>query len=120
MSAETVNTTETVYRGTEANAAGDMVQTDTYAYSRVPATLVDEAITVFDPATRMPRTIRTFLCLMPRYLDITTYDRLLDERTGEKYTIQSVTRPARITGVTEDIRLALKRVSGDDDGPVRS
>jgi hypothetical protein len=113
MGAETANTSVTVFRGTTTNAYADVIDSDTPYIQGMPVTLVETGKRVQDPSTPTPRTVRQITCIVPQWAGILDTDRLMDERTGDKYIIISVTKPPTLIGAPVDITLGLKRVSAN-------
>ena len=113
MPAETANTTATIFRGTEPNKFGDLIDSNVPYISSLPVTLIETGKTVQDPSTPTPRTVRQITCIVPEWAGVLSTDRLLDERTQDVYMIISVTKPPTIIGAPVDTVLGLKRVSAN-------
>lgn len=111
MGAETQNAVVDILRGTTANWAGDITDSDEIFISGLPATLIETGKTVQDPSSQTPRTIREVLCIVPEYAGVLNTDRIRDQATGEKFMVLSVTRPPTILGAPTDRVLSLKRTS---------
>lgn len=109
--AEICNTTVQILRGTTQNWAGDTVDDDQVFMEHLPAFLAETGKTVQDPSSPTPRTIREVVCHVPQYPGVTDSDRILDETTGDKYIIISVTRPPSLIGIPVPAVLGLKRIS---------
>ena len=66
----------TVCRGTTTDAYGDTVDSFLPYETGIPAELAEQTKNVFDPATQMPRTIRTVIAIVPSWLDVLDTDSL--------------------------------------------
>jgi hypothetical protein len=84
-------TTITVYRGTTTDDLGDETDVDTVIAATVPAHFSEQRRTTQDPATGTPRVIRYPTCRVPASKDwgVQPGDRILDDRTGRRYTVGS-------------------------------
>jgi hypothetical protein len=109
--AEVFNTLCTICRGTTYNAFGDLVDNNTVFMEHLPAFLAETGKTVQDPSSPTPRTIREIVCHVPQYVGVTDSDQIVDETTGDKYMIISVTRPPSLIGIPMPAVLGLKRVT---------
>ena len=101
----------TIMRGEEADDAGDISDVGIPVYRHVPADLVEQSHQTFDPASSTRRTIRTIMCVVPSYTDVTNADTLLDERTGNYFVIESITMQPTL-GPPPDLILTLRQVTG--------
>lgn len=108
--AEVANTTVTVLGGTTEDRFGDPLDANLAVFTSVPAFIAETGNTVQDPTTPTPRIIRQVVGKISEHTKLTTDHRLLDERTGEKFIVLSVTRPRTLDGEPVDLMLALKRV----------
>lgn len=108
----TPTTTVTVIGGTEStNEWGDPVEGSTELHTRVPAALHEQPRQVVsDEGQREPVTIVYVVAFIPRRYAVTNAQRLRDERTGETYLIDKVTRPQHPSR-PQDTRLDLRRAS---------
>jgi hypothetical protein len=106
-----VNTTLSVLRGTGYDSTGDPVDTGAVFMAGVPAGLGETSQRVMDPATQMPRTIRTAKAVVPDYVQVLTTDQILDESTGDKYMVIEVLAPKTLAGPAGMRQLVLKRVT---------
>ncbi len=52
------------------------------------------------------------MCIAPAWLGVLNSDQILNERTGDKYIVESVETPPSITGAPVDTRLSLRRITG--------
>jgi hypothetical protein len=84
------NRTIATYRGTTANAYGDVSDVGAPYLTGVQAALAETAQTVFDAATQRQQIIRAITCIVPAWADIVTTDTLQDEFTGFFYMISSI------------------------------
>lgn len=101
-------TTISVLRGTETDAFGDEVDTDSVHASGIPASLIEASRQASEPVTGIPRIIRTHVGRVPPGTDVTEDDRIKDELTSEIYIVVSVTRNANPI-MAQPLRLDLKR-----------
>lgn len=108
---ELANTTITVMRGKQPNRFGDLTNVGTPLYGGVPAALVEKSSTTFDRAAQQRRTIRTIMCVLPDWADVTTDDTIRDEGTGAYYLIESIERQPSL-GLPPDLILTLRSRSG--------
>jgi len=112
MVAEVQNCTIQVLRGTALDAFGDILDASVPIFSGVPASVIETNRTVFDQATRTPLTVRTSTCIVPAWLGVLNSDQILNERTGDRYIVESVETPPTTTGAPVDTRLGLRRITG--------
>jgi hypothetical protein len=111
MGAEVANTTCSVLRGVTITSYGDL-QDDRNAYlTGVPVSLIENAEIVNDPATQTPMIIRSSVCLLPEWTGVLDSDQILDETTGDIYSVQDIIRPPTTMGAPVDIKLILRRIS---------
>lgn len=78
------------YRGTAADAYGDLDDVGTPYLSGVQAALAETEQESFDPAAETRRTIRTITCVVPNWADINDNDTIEDPATGNFYMIESI------------------------------
>lgn len=106
------STTVAIMRGTTTNAWGDVVDDDsvTPVATGVLASLAITNTTRNNPDSQDIRTLRTYSCAMQSDVDVRETDRLLDERTGRIYVVESVTAPPG-PALTADLDLVLSLVS---------
>ncbi len=103
-------TTVSILRGTTTDDVGDEVDTgDVYA-SGIIAALIEKNHTTWDRATQQRRTVRVITCTLPSGTDVTSEDRIRDEKTGYVYAITDVTQPYAV-GIVPDLDLELKRIT---------
>jgi hypothetical protein len=104
------NTIATVYRGTDTNEYGDVIDTNTVVYSGVRMSIIEQARRVFVPADNQDRVIRYTRGRAPSNITIVEGDRIHDERENLTYIVEAVVNPG--SAYTDgDNRLDLKRVS---------
>lgn len=101
-------TTVTILRGTADDVYGDPGDNDTVAASGIRASILEQRQTAFTPADNRVLVGRFFTARLPYDTDVLESDRIRDERTGDIYVIDSVTRVASSL-VTNDVRLDLRR-----------
>ena len=114
MEADLMNPTTwaTILGGAETtNEWGDPVEGTTELYTRVPTELHEQPVrSMSDEGQREPVTIVFVTAMIPSRYAVTDANRLRDERTGDMYLIDHVTRP-QPGGYPSDTRLDLRRVS---------
>lgn len=111
MVAEVANTLASVLRGVTITSYGDL-QDDRQPYlTDVPVSLVENAQTVLDPATQTPMIVRSSICLVPAWAGIQDTDQILDQATGDIYSVQDIMQPPTLIGAPVDIKLLLRRIS---------
>jgi len=109
--AEVGNTTLAVFRGTAANAYGDLTDVGVPYLTVNQAAPTETAKVSFDPASQTRRTIRTIMCVVPSWADINDDDTLQDERTGDFLMVEAIQRQPTL-GLPGDIILTLRARSG--------
>lgn len=100
-------TTVSVLRGTSTTPAGDEVDNLTPLYTGIPASVMERTRTGIDDATQEPRVFRYTVCRLPAGTDIKDDDILLDERTGLRYAVSSVSvlsSPVHVPDLRVDLR----------------
>lgn len=112
MVAEVANTYVSVLGGTVVDEYGNIQDASVVLHSRVPAALAEVSRTVFDPATQSPRTVRSVVCNVSRWLGVTSSNQLLDETTGNTYAVEEILLPPTLMGAPVDVVLTLRRVTG--------
>ncbi|HEV2346456.1 MAG TPA: hypothetical protein VGS97_20320 [Actinocrinis sp.] len=103
-------TTISILRGTTTTAAGDVVDSDTPVHTGVPASVMERTRTGIDSVSQDMRVYRYTTCRLAAGTDVLDTDRILDERTGKKYSIAAVSvlgSPVH----TPDLRLDLTYVN---------
>lgn len=89
---------------------GDEVENGTVSASGVPASILEQRQVVTTPADNRAQVVRYYTGRLPAGTVVTTSNRLLDERTGETYVIENVSRVANPV-ISNDVRLDLKRAT---------
>ena len=89
----TPTTTVSILRGSETNYAGDEVDSDTVHTAGIPASLIEQSRLTTQPVEGGSRTVRRTQLRVPNGTDLTTDDRIKDDRTGETYSVVDVHRP---------------------------
>lgn len=102
MTAAVANTTMTVLRGTGKNQFGDTIDAGTPVLSGIPVFIGEVTRTVQDPTTPTPRVIRSATAQVPGWCGLQNTDQVVDERTGAKYIVLSVTQPPALFGSPAD------------------
>jgi hypothetical protein len=111
MVAEAANTTISVLRGDSVDEYGDLVDSNTPAFTGIPAVLAETGRQTQDPSSPSPRTIRAIELHAPEFLGLLNTDRIVDEPTGNIYMIIEVTKPPTLMGAPVDTVATLKRVT---------
>lgn len=103
-------TTVAILRGTSTDDFGDTVESTTAVATGVPASLIEQRRVVTTESDPQPRAVVFFTGRVSATTDVTDGDRLRDERTGEIYLVDSVSRTSSPV-MTNDRRLDLRRVT---------
>lgn len=111
MGAEVSNTAVTVLRGVTVTGFGDLQDDRGLLFTDVPASLIENAEIVNDPATQTPMIIRSSVCLLPAWTGVQDTDQILDQATGDTYAIEDIIRPPTFIGAPVDTKLVLRRIS---------
>lgn len=103
-----------ILRGTTTNRWGGLVPSGEAVITGVPVFIGETTRRVQDPSSPTPRVIRQIAAQVPGWCGIQDTDQILDERTGDKFLILSVTQPPALFGRREDWNqvLELQRVTG--------
>lgn len=102
----TPNTTVSILRGGVADDYTGEVENESVAASGVLASVMERSRQVFDPASGSPVIVRTTTARFPSGTDVTTSDRVRDERTNITYAVQSVRQiqsPVHTNDVTTEL-----------------
>jgi hypothetical protein len=78
------------YRGTQANAYGDLSDVGVTYLANIPAALAETSQTYFDAATQRQQIIREILCQVDAWVDIITTDTIQDVTSGTFYLIEGI------------------------------
>jgi len=103
-------TTVSILRGTDTTPAGDIVDSLTPVYTGIPASVMERTRNGIDSQTQDPRVFRYTVCRLPAGTDVKDDDLILDELSGKRYAISSVSvlnSPVH----TPDLRLDLRYVN---------
>jgi hypothetical protein len=85
-------TTISIFRGSEEDAHGDAVDSDTAIATGIPASLIEGRPREVNSATaQTPRVVRTATLRVAQTTDIRRYDRIKDETTGTFYRVDDPT-----------------------------
>lgn len=106
------NTTVTILGGTSVNSAGDVIDAGTPIKTGVNACLVETSKTIYDPATQMPRTVRSSTLWLAPGTIVSTDNQIQDEPTGHVFMIIGIVQAPTILPIAAPIMLDLKRVTG--------
>lgn len=90
----TPTTTVDVLRGTEPDAVGDLVDSDTVAIAAVPASIIEQRQSPHQPRDGEDRNVRYFKGRVPRGTGVAKGDRLRDRNSGTYYVVESVYQQA--------------------------
>jgi hypothetical protein len=101
----------TIMRGTEVDEAGDTSDVGLPIYQHMPAAVLEQSHTTFDPASSTRRTIRVVKALLPNWADVDTDDTIMDETTGYFYAIEDIQKQPSL-GYPPDLVLTLRQVTG--------
>jgi hypothetical protein len=111
VGAETQNALVSLFRGTDFDEFGDVTDLPLPYIQHVPATWIETAQIIQDPATQTPRVVRTLVVTVPLWLAVRESDRLENEITGDVCMIEDVVKIPNLTGAVPDLKLVLKRVT---------
>lgn len=114
MVAQVQNTLVSLYRaGTTTNGFGDVVdEPGEFPYMQhVPACLTERSQIVQDPATQEPMTVRAIQLLIPPWTNALESDQVMDESSGDIYSVQDIVKPPTTIGAPVDLLLTLRRVA---------
>jgi hypothetical protein len=89
---------------------GDVVEGSTVSASGIPASILEQTRLVTRPADNRAQVVRYYTGRVPAGTEVTTSNRILDERTGQLYVIDSVATVASPV-ITNDVRLDLRRAT---------
>jgi hypothetical protein len=104
-------TTVSILSGVTADDGfGDSADNSTVAASAIPASILEQGRQSTDRATGMPRVVRYIACRLPAGTAVTEDNRILDERTGSAYFIESVSQLSSFVG-TNDLKLDLRKIN---------
>lgn len=102
-------TTISVLRGSTVNDLDDEVDGTVPVYSKVPASIFEQAPIIQTTPEGTPRTIRRFVTRLPARISLRDEDRIKDERTGDIYIIDAIVKSQNPV-FTPDRRVNLRRV----------
>lgn len=102
-------TTVSILRGDATNIYGDDAPTNVAVYTRVPMSIIEKHRRVFDFGTDTPRIVRYIIGRADPRTDIQAGDRLLNEKTGDIYMVDSFDTPSSPVH-TADMQLDLRLV----------
>jgi hypothetical protein len=103
-------TTVAILRGTTTDEYGDEQPGGTPVAQGVLASIQEVTRSVFDAATATPRIVRQVVGRVPQGTDVTTTDRIRDERTNTIFAVTAVYAAADL-GWPSDIKLDLERTT---------
>jgi hypothetical protein len=101
-------TTVTIYRGETIDDYGDPVDSNTIVATGVPASILEQTVKAWTEVSTLPRAYRWAKMRLTYGYNIQQNDRVLDERTGEIWTIVQISRrgnPVRGTDVRVDLEM---------------
>lgn len=91
------------------NPWGELEDVDVVHLSGVIAGLQEETVRQWQPSERRLTEVTTWVARIRRDLDVRDTDRVLDERTGDRFVIEEIHRPRSYAGFAKQ-RLQLKKV----------
>jgi hypothetical protein len=103
------NTTVTILGGNTESEYGDVLDSDTPAGTGIPCSIVEGRQIVSTESDAQARAVNYYTGRLPNGTVVTEKNRLRDDRTGETYSIDHVTRPHNAM-IPQDVRLDLRRV----------
>lgn len=106
------NTTVTVYRGTTTSDLGDEEDADTPIAIEVPLWIKEMSKTVVRGDGQTPQIVRWYTGRATSGANIQAHDRLLDEKTGRRYLVDSTSPDdSGIGGRRSDLKICLRALS---------
>lgn len=105
----TPTTTVTILGGNTQSDFGDVLDSDTPAGAGIPASIIEGRQIVSTESDAQARAVLYYTGRLPNGTVVTEANRLRDERTGDTYLIDHVTRPHNPV-IPADVRLDLRRV----------
>lgn len=78
------------YRGTVANAYGDLTDVGEPYLLAIPAALAETSQTYFDAASQRNQIVREIVCRVDAWVDVITTDTIEDTTTGIFYMIEGI------------------------------
>lgn len=90
----TPTTSVDVLRGTEPDAVGDLIDSDTVVLTAIPASIIEQRQKPHQPRDGEDRNIRYFKGRVPRGTGVLKGDRLRDRVSGTYYVVESVYQQA--------------------------
>jgi hypothetical protein len=103
-------TTITIYRGQTEDEWGDPIDTDTVVETGIPAFITEVNVDHSSEVSLTPRDIRKATCRVGSEVDVQQNDRIYDEKNGQSWTIQYVTRQQNPV-MAQDTKLVLQRTT---------
>ncbi len=103
-------TTVAILRGSSTDDYGDVVESTTAIATGVPASIIEQRRLVATESEPQPRAVVFYTGRVGALVDVTDGDRIRDERTGEVYLVDTVSRTSSPVMVN-DRRLDLRRVT---------
>lgn len=110
MSAGVYTTTVTILGGSSQDGYGDTVEGVDAIATGVPMSINEGRQVVATEGQAQARTVRYYTGRAPHGLQVDDTQRIRDERTGDIYLIDNVSRPSH-AAVPQDTRLDLRRVT---------
>lgn len=103
------NTTITILGGNTNSDFEDVLDSDTPAGSGIPCSIIEGRQVVGTESDAQARIVRYYTGRLPNGTVISDSQRIKDEKTGEIFSIDNVSRP-RNSIIPQDVRLDLRRV----------
>ncbi len=94
-------------RGTYTDDMDDVHDTTRPVQANVPASLVEQSSTVSSPETGRSYDVQSVAGLVNGSVDVRKGDRLLDQRSGLVYSVDSVVRSGVLVSADRRLRLRL-------------
>jgi hypothetical protein len=104
------NTTISVMRGTVQGEYGDDLDSDEVVAKQIPASILEYPVTGARPVGGRADTQRTHALRLWRVFALRQSDRILDERTGEIFSVTTLVTPRNNVGLAST-RADLQRVT---------
>lgn len=104
-----------ILRGTATDEFGELIDDNTtpaVGLTDFPASIIETAKDVFDPAESTLRTVRKLTGRIPASVVLLEGDRLRDNRTGEVFIIDAPTSQRRGISGRASVTLTLRRTGG--------
>lgn len=101
-------TTVTIYRGQSTDEYGDPIDSNTIVRTGLRASILEQTTKAWTEASTLPRAFRWAKMRVSHGTDVQQNDRILDERTGDIWTIVQMSNranPVRNTDLRIDLEM---------------